>query len=194
MRNAETPVRKFALYGAHSSLADALLSELLGRQHEAVAVVADLDAVDLRPGLRAKLGDPYEASSVGESAAGMDAAILFASAAPRLAAGSARQGDLLSALQALESGLSKAKVRRLLLIVGPAELDDACREQLLGSSLDWTLATAPEIPGAFTLDDFRRTDQRDASAPLQLLGRIAAGLVDELENPRHPRQVMNFVF
>ena len=40
MLNAETPRLKFALYGAHSSLGNALLCELLSRQHEAVALVA----------------------------------------------------------------------------------------------------------------------------------------------------------
>lgn len=197
MRNAETPILKFALYGAHSSLGSALLSELLSRQHEAVAVVGELNGVDVHPGLRAKLGDLYDASSVGESVAGMDAVIVFASA-PRLPVGSAdlsptRQGDLLGALQALDAGLPKAKVRRLLLIVDPAYLDDACSALLLDGSLDWTLVAAPEITGDFVLDDFRRNQQDDASTPMHSLRRIAAGLVDELENPQHRREMMNFV-
>ena len=57
MLNAETPRLKFALYGAHSSLGNALLCELLTRQHEAVALVDDLNSMTVRPGLRAKTGD-----------------------------------------------------------------------------------------------------------------------------------------
>ncbi|HAB65290.1 MAG TPA: NADH-flavin reductase, partial [Pseudomonas sp.] len=52
MLNAETPRLKFALYGAHSSLGNALLCELLTRQHEAVALVDDLNSMTDRPGLR----------------------------------------------------------------------------------------------------------------------------------------------
>jgi len=197
MRNAESPVLKFALYGAHSSLGSALLSELLSRQHETVAVVGDLNAVDVHPGLRAKLGDLYDAASVGESVAGMDAVIVFASA-PRLPVGAddlppGRQGDLLDALRALDAGMPRAKVQRLLLIVDPAWLDDACSALLLDGALDWTLVAAPEISGDFVLDDFRRADESDDNAPLQSLRRIAAGLVDELENPQHRREMMNFV-
>ena len=69
MLNAETPRLKFALYGAHDDLGSALLVELLSRQHEAVALLDDLNSLSARPGLRTKPGDPFDPLSVSESVA-----------------------------------------------------------------------------------------------------------------------------
>ena len=109
MLNAETPRLKFALYGAHSSLGNALLCELLTRQHEAVALVDDLNSMTVRPGLRAKTGDLFDAVSVSQSVAGMDAVIcLYDSPSLATASGAAanhQPHDLYQAVDALLSGL-----------------------------------------------------------------------------------------
>ncbi len=56
MKNAETPVFKLVLFGPESSLGNALMVELLSRQHEVIAVVDDLNRHSPRPGLHFKIG------------------------------------------------------------------------------------------------------------------------------------------
>ena len=105
MLNAETPRLKFALYGAHSSLGNALLCELLTRQHEAVALVDDLNSMTVRPGLRAKAGDLFDAVSVSQSVAGMDAVIcLYDSPSLATASGAAANHQLHDLYQAVSNG------------------------------------------------------------------------------------------
>ncbi len=189
MKNAETRVLKLALYGAHSSLGSALLSEWLSRQHEAVAVVGDLNAIDVHPGLRAKLGDLYDPLSVSESVAGMDAVVVY-HAAPNLPDGAADRppnsaGSPLDMLAALNVGMPRVGVKHLLLIIEPDLIGDAERHLLLNGPLDWTLVTPPPITWRFDLDDFRDAAHADPDSELYRLRRFAAALADELESPQH---------
>lgn len=201
MRNAETPVLKFALYGAHSSLGNALLCELLTRQHEAVALVDDLNSMTARPGLRAKLGDLFEATSVAESVAGMDAVIcLYDSLAlpPDTGDTGRRQPhDFHRAVEALLLGLPAARVKRLLLVADFTELAsepqaDAALQRLAGNPLRWTLVDAHASGDDLSIEDFSDlTDCAPDDRRLQLR-RIAAGIVDELENPQHLHERIHF--
>lgn len=197
MRNLETPVLKFALYGAHSSLGSLLIGELLSRQHEVVAVAGDLNAIDVHPGLKAKLGDLFDPLSVSESVAGMDGVICHFDA-PTLPAGDADlpadPAGLGEALIALEAGMHRVGVRRLLLVVSDQALDAQAEALLLQSALDWTLAEPPAIRERYLLGDFVALADAPADSEGYRLRRLAAALVDELQQPLHRRQQMRFQF
>lgn len=198
MRNLETPALKFALYGAHSSIGSLVLGELLSRQHEVVTVVGDLNAVGVQPGLKAKLGDLFDPLSVSESVAGMDAVICHF-AAPDLPVGNAdltpsRAGSLCDALVALEVGMQRAGVQRLLLLVDDASIDRPAEQLLLQSSRHWTIAEPPLVEQRWVLDDFVALGEAPPESEGYRLRRLAAALVDELENPRHLREQIRFSF
>ncbi|MFC3608041.1 NAD(P)H-binding protein [Stutzerimonas tarimensis] len=187
MRNLETPVRKFAVYGAHSSLGSALLYELLTRQHEVLALLDDLNSIAARPGLRAKLAEPCSAEHVGESVAGCDAVLyLF----PR------RDGEateLYEVLDGLLTGLPPVHVQRLILIGDFAGFDGdpetaAALQRLALHPLHWTLVDTPDSGFDLSLDDF--LDDLDGRR-MSLL-RLASGIVDELESPEHIHERVRF--
>lgn len=201
MLNAETPRLKFALYGAHSSLGNALLCELLTRQHEAVALVDDLNSMTVRPGLRAKTGDLFDAVSVSQSVAGMDAVIcLYDSPSLATASGAAanhQPHDLYQAFHALLSGLPKVGVERLVLVADlSAKGDDpnvtAALQRIAAHPLKWTLVDANADGDDLSIEDFSVIDDLDPSDRRVQLRRIAAGIVDELETPQHLHEQIHF--
>ncbi|WP_417776605.1 NAD(P)-dependent oxidoreductase [Stutzerimonas xanthomarina] len=200
MLNAETPRLKFALYGAHSSLGNALLCELLSRQHEAVTLVNDLNSMTVRPGLRAKTGDLFDAISVSQSVAGMDAVIcLYDSPSLATASGGAAAGPhkLYQAVDALLSGLPKVGVERLVLVADlSAKRDDpgvaAALQRVAVNSLKWTLVDAEADGEDLSIEDFSVIDDLDPSDRRVQLRRIAAGIVDELETPQHLHEQIHF--
>jgi len=201
MLNAETPRLKFALYGAHSSLGNALLCELLTRQHEAVALVDDLNSMTVRPGLRAKTGDLFDAISVSQSVAGMDAVIcLYDSPSLATASGAAanhQPHDLYQAVDALLSGLPKVGVERLVLVADlSAKGDDptvtAALQRIAAHPLKWTLVDANADGDDLSIEDFSVIDDLDPSDRRVQLRRIAAGIVDELETPQHLHEQIHF--
>ncbi len=201
MLNAETPRLKFALYGAHSSLGNALLCELLTRQHEAVALVDDLNSMTVRPGLRAKTGDLFDAVSVSQSVAGMDAVIcLYDSPSLATASGAAanhQPHDLYQAVDALLSGLPKVGVERLVLVADlSAKGDDpnvtAALQRIAAHPLKWTLVDANADGDDLSIEDFIVIDDLDPSDRRVQLRRIAAGIVDELETPQHLHEQIHF--
>ena len=201
MLNAETPRLKFALYGAHSSLGNALLCELLTRQHEAVALVDDLNSMTVRPGLRAKTGDLFDAVSVSQSVAGLDAVIcLYDSPSLATASGAAanhQPHDLYQAVDALLSGLPKVGVERLVLVADlSAKGDDpnvtAALQRIAAHPLKWTLVDANADGDDLSIEDFSVIDDLDPSDRRVQLRRIAAGIVDELETPQHLHEQIHF--
>ncbi|MGJ7552249.1 NAD(P)H-binding protein [Pseudomonas alloputida] len=180
MKNAETPVFKLVLFGAESSLGNALMSELLTRQHEVIAVVNDLNRHAPRPGLHFKIGGLGDADQAEQGAAGGSAVIAL------LAPGD--QAMQARASEALLAGLARTTIRRLLLVGDFAVLDEAvkyseaervCVDQVVDglqrSSLRWTLINMPP-----TLSE-------------EGLARIAAGMVDMLELDLHRGEHLNFV-
>lgn len=198
MKNLETPATKLALYGAGGALGSALLVEALGRQHEVTAILDDLNALPSRPGIRTKHGDLFDALSVSQSVAGMDAVICVlcsdglpgAPENPRI-----RQFDqVFRAISALLDGLALAGVRRLLLVDAFAWLDAGehpqparhLEQRLLASPLAWTLVDRPlQVDATLRLDDFLHPGDNPA---LLNLRRFAAGLLDELLLALHVHQ------
>ena len=187
MRNLETPTYKLMLYGGHSSLGSAVLAEALQRQYEATAVLAELNSLRARPGLRTKIGDLFDPLGISRSVAGMDAVVVLLDTEP------SSVPRHCNTLLALLDGLELAGVTRLMVVGDFAWLEDDStastpahhlRERLLSSPLAWTLVQAPEQPaGRLEIDDFV---EPDASAlPLQ---RFAAALLDELRLALHRHQ------
>ncbi|QHG67729.1 NAD(P)H-binding protein [Pseudomonas putida] len=180
MKNAETPVFKLVLFGAESSLGNALMSELLARQHEVIAVVADLNRHAPRPGLHFKIGGLDDADQAEQGAAGGSAVISLL--APGDLAAQAR------ASEALLAGLARTTIRRLLLVGDfdvlnvPGKYSEVEREWvdqvvdgLQRSTLRWTLINMPPALAE------------------EGLARVAAGMVDMLELDLHRGEHLNFV-
>ncbi|WP_313027410.1 NAD(P)-dependent oxidoreductase [Pseudomonas lopnurensis] len=200
MLNAETPRLKFALYGAHSDLGSALLVELLSRQHEAVALLDELNSMTARPGLRTKPGDLFDPLSVSESVAGMDAVICLFNA-PRLPSTDALTGesrrDFYQAVEALLLGLERVGVSHLLLIADFPAIEqqpevEAALQRLAAHPLRWTLVDTPSSGDLLTIEALAAAADSGDDNPYRLLQRIAAGILDELEQPRHIHQRIRF--
>ncbi|QTF56981.1 NAD(P)-dependent oxidoreductase [Stutzerimonas frequens] len=201
MLNAETPRLKFAVYGAHDDLGSALLVELLSRQHEAVALLDDLNSLSARPGLRTKPGDLFDPLSVSESVAGMDAVICLYHT-PRLPSTDAVTGesprrDFYQAVEALLLGLQRVGVERLLLIADFPAIErqpevEAALQRLAAHPLDWTLVDAPPAGNQLTVEALAEAAGKGEANPYRDLQRIAAGIVDELERPQHLHERIHF--
>ncbi|WP_313711026.1 NAD(P)H-binding protein [Pseudomonas sp.] len=201
MKNAETPVFKLVLFGAESSLGNALMVELLARQHEVIAVVDDLNRHAPRPGLHFKIGGLDDADQAAQSAAGGSAVIALL--APGDLTVQARMSEVLVA------GLARTTIRRLLLVGdfdvldAPGKYSAAQRESadrvadvLQRSALRWTLINAPDDFPGLGMEHFRSIDgtlEPGVSEPLRRLARIAAGMVDTLELDLHRGEHLNFV-
>ncbi|WP_043307257.1 NAD(P)H-binding protein [Pseudomonas sp. ML96] len=192
MHNLETPTCKLALYGAHSSLGNALLAEALHRQYEATAMLTELNSIRARPGLRTKGGELFDPIGVSQSVAGMDAVIALLDSTQD----SEEFSQHFNALLALLDGLETAGVQRLLIVDDFAWLEaepmpnapvHTLEARLLASPLCWTLVQAPvQPPRLLEIDDFR---QPDATAlPLQ---RFAAALLDEMRLELHRHQLIH---
>ncbi len=195
MLNAETPRLKFALFGAHSSLGNALLCELLTRQHEVVAVVDDLNSMTARPGLRSKHGDLSDATSVAESVAGMDAVLCLLDSPEPPSAAEAPARSLDRAVEALLAGMPRVDVDRLLLIgdiphLAASAEGEAALRRLAAHPLRWTLVEAQASGRDLSIEDF--VGELEAGSRPQQLRRMAAGIADELENPQHVHQQIHF--
>ena len=183
MKNAETPVYKLVLFGPENSLGNALMAELLSRQHEVTAVVDDLNRHTARPGLHFKIGGLDDADQAEQSAAGGSAVIALLSAlAPGDLPGQARLSE------ALVAGLERTTIRRLLLVGDFAVLDEPakysqaereCVDQVVDvlqrSALHWTLINTPQ------------------ALPDEGWARVAAGMADMLELDLHRGEHLNFV-
>lgn len=189
MRNLETPVCKYGVYGATSSLGSALLHELLARQHEVVALVDDLNVFAARPGLRARRANPCDAASVGEGAAGCDALVYLH---PRRAQGEPH--SLYEVFDGLLAGLPPIRLNRLLVVADFAALEadpsvQAALQRLALHPLRWTLVDCPPSGFDLSLDDFQRAP---LDARRRTLLRIAAGIADELARPQHLHERIHF--
>ncbi len=202
MLNAETPRRKFALYGTHSSLGNALLCELLSRQHEAVALVDDLNSMTVRPGLRAKTGDLFDATSVAQSVAGMDAVICLFDSPTLASAGPSEMAEqqphgFYQAVEALLSGLPQVGVDRLLLVADLSAIAHdpevaAALQRIAVDPLRWTLVDAEASGTDLSIEDFSVLDGLARDDRRVILRRLAAGIADELDSPQHLREQIHF--
>lgn len=221
MKNAETPVMKVALFGAISSFGSALMAELLRCQHEVIAIVDDLNVLAPRPGLRTKAGNLFSTDRVCESIAGCSAviALLDAKIFPVGPAHEREPKNLtpeeqLIATQTVLNCMRRMQIKRLILVADIqllpdqplADYQDPNLDQFQASTLivdslrnseaDWTLVTAPQGVAGLSIEHFSQTAgtvEPGLEVPLEVLGRVAAGITDELKLNLHVRQYVNFV-
>ena len=206
---------KVVLYGASGMIGSRVLDELLRRGHQITAVVRN-PAKITTSGVRVLKGDVTETDSVAQTAAGAEAAI-SAYAPPK-----GEEPTLSAATYALVDGLTRAGIKRLIMVggagslkVGGVPLVDApgfpedyrdiamAHRDLLPilkeSDLDWSYFS----PAAFIQPGERtgrfRLGGTDLVADDKGESRISAedyaiALVDELENPQHIRQQFTIAY
>lgn len=221
MKNAETPVMKVALFGAISSFGSALMAELLRCQHEVIAIVDDLNVLAPRPGLRTKAGNLFSADRVCESIAGCSAVIVLLDAkifpvgpAHEREPKNLKPEEQLIATQTVLTCLRRMQIKRLILVADIqllpdqplADYQDPNLDQFQASALivdslrnsdaNWTLVSAPQGVAGLSIEHFSQTAgtvEPGLEVPLEVLGRVAAGIADELKLNLHVRQYVNFV-
>jgi hypothetical protein len=207
---------KITLYGASGMIGSRILDELLSRKHDVTAVVRHPSKIT-RTDVEVHAGDVLDSRGVVETAMGADA-VISAYAPPEDAT---RQ--LADATRSLLSALERARVRRFLMVGGAGNLEVApgvpiadtphfppqwishglahkeALSVLRQSDLDWTsfspaaLIQPGERTGIFRLSGnaFMTDNEGQSSISAE---DFAVALVDELEHPRHLRQVLGVVY
>lgn len=207
---------KITLYGASGMIGSRILDELLSRKHDVTAVVRDPSKIT-RTDVEVRAGDVLDSRGVVETSKGADA-VISAYAPPEDAT---RQ--LADATRSLLSALEQARVRRFLMVGGAGNLEVApgvpvvdtphfppqwishglahkeALSVLRQSDLDWTsfspaaLIQPGQRTGTFRLSGnaFMTDNEGQSSISAE---DFAVALVDELEHPRHLRQVLGVVY
>jgi hypothetical protein len=207
---------KVTLYGASGMIGSRILNELLSRQHDVIAVVRHPSKIT-RTDVEVHTGEILDSRSVVETTKGADA-VISAYAPPEDAT---RQ--LADATRSLLLALEQARVRRFLMVGGAGNLEVApgvpivdtpqfppqwishglAHKEALSilrqSDLDWTsfspaaLIQPGERTGTFRLSG--NTFMTDHHGQSSISAEdFAVALVDELEHPRHLRQVLGVVY
>jgi hypothetical protein len=207
---------KVTLYGASGMIGSRILNELLSRQHDVIAVVRHPSKI-MRTDVEVHTGEILDSRSVVETTKGADA-VISAYAPPEDAT---RQ--LADATRSLLLALEQARVRRFLMVGGAGNLEVApgvpivdtpqfppqwishglAHKEALSilrqSDLDWTsfspaaLIQPGERTGTFRLSG--NTFMTDHHGQSSISAEdFAVALVDELEHPRHLRQVLGVVY
>ena len=207
---------KITLYGASGMIGSRILDELMSRGHDVLAVVRNPSRIT-RTDVEVRAGNVLDPRSVIETATDADAAI-SAYAPPEEAT-----EKLLDATETLISALKEAGVLRFLMVGGAGNLEVApgvpvvdtpafppewkshglahkgALSVLKRSGLDWTsISPAAMIqPGEHT-GKFRLSGSTfitDESGQSRISAEdFAAALVDELEQPRHLRQLLGVAY
>lgn len=129
---------KIALIGASGFVGSHLLQEALQRGYSVTAIVRHPEKITLQhPGLVVKQGDVRRADDVARLVAGHDAVVSAYNPGwtnPRI------HEEYLEGAQAIESGVEKAGIKRLLVVGGAGSLEVAPGVQLVDT---------PEFPAAW---------------------------------------------
>lgn len=207
---------KVILYGASGMIGSRILDELVSHQHEVIAVARHPSRITRRD-VEARAGDVLDSRAVAETVKGADA-VISAYAPPEDAT-----HRLVDATQSLLEALQKAQVRRFLMVGGAGNLEVAqgipivdtphfppqwrshglahkeAFSVLRQSDLDWTSVSPPALiePGQRT-GKFRlsgNTFIADENGRSSISAEdYAVALVDELERPRHVRQLVGVLY
>ena len=207
---------KVTLYGASGMIGSRILDELLSREHKVTAVVRHPSRIT-RSDVAVRAGDVLDSSGVVETVKGADA-VISAYAPPEDAT---RQ--LADATRSLLSALEQAGVRRFLMVGGAGNLEVApgvpivdtphfppqwishglahkeALSVLRQADLDWTslspaaLIQPGERTGKFRLSGNAFMTDNEGQSCVSAED-FAVALVDELERPRHLRQVLGVVY
>ena len=207
---------KITLYGASGMIGSRILNELLLRHHDVLAVVRHPSKIT-RTDVEVRAGDVLESRDVAENAKGADA-VISAYAPPENAT-----QQLTDATKSLLSALEQTGVRRFLMVGGAGNLEVApgvpivdtphfpqewishglahkeALSVLKQSDLDWTslspaaLIQLGERTGKFRLSGSAFVPDQKGESHISAED-YAVALVDELEHPRHLRQVLGVVY
>jgi|RhiMetdeSRZDD1v2_1073273.scaffolds.fasta_scaffold1009345_1 putative NADH-flavin reductase len=203
---------RLALYGAGGTIGRRITQEALQRGHRVTAI--GRDPAKLEPpasGLAVLRGDVLEPVGVARAVAGHDAVI------SAVGAGNGPSDLVVRAAHSLIEGLSRAGVRRLLVVGGAGSLEVAPGVQLVDApdfpaewrapalahrdalavyrtaDVDWTYFSPPAIlePGERTGRYRTGRDQllTNADGKSRISAEdFAVALLDEVERPRHLRE------
>ena len=207
---------KITLYGASGMIGSRILDELVSRQHDVTAVVRHPSKVT-RTDVDVRAGDVLDSHSVAGTAKGADA-VISAYAPPEDAT-----HLLTDATRSLLSALEQTGVRRFLMVGGAGNLEVApgvpivdtphfppqwishglahkeALSVLKQSGLDWTsfspaaLIQPGERTGTFRLSGNAFMPAPDGTSSISAED-FSVAVVDELESPRHLRQVLGVVY
>ena len=203
---------RVTLYGASGMIGSRILDELMLRQHDVVAVVRNPSKIK-RSDVEARAGDVLDLRAVAETAKGSDA-VISAYAPPE-----ETTQRLADATRSMLSALEQAGVRRFLMVGGAGNLEVAPGVPIVDtphfppqwlshglahkeafsilrqSALDWTSFSPPaliqpgERTGTYRLSG--NTFMADENGRNSISAEdYAVALVDELEHPRHVRQLV----
>jgi putative NADH-flavin reductase len=198
-----------ALVGATGNAGSRILAELIRRGHSVTAIVRDVARVPLSPGVEGKSGDVLDETGLAALLKGHDAVITsvhFAASDPEKLVAAVRTSGVqrylvVGGAGSLEVALGTFPLG-LKLIDAPAfpdawkaEAAAACTflDRLRAETeLDWTylspsaMLVPGERTGKFRLGtDLLLSNEQGSSISLE---DYAVALVDELENPAHPRK------
>jgi putative NADH-flavin reductase len=205
-----------ALIGATGFVGSALLQEALNRGHEVTAIVRHPEKLKAHPKLHPQKGDAYSEDDVARLVANHDAVI---SAFNPGWSNPDIYNQQVKGTQAIISGVKKAGVKRLLFVGGAGSLEvkpgvqsvdtaEFPKEWKQGSlatrealnmlrkepSLEWSFLSpsADLAPGERTGKFRLGTDKllRDANGQSRIsVEDYAMAMIDELEHPRHVREL-----
>lgn len=207
---------KIALFGASGTIGQRIAHEAFSRGHQVIAVVRDPTRLGLsHERLAIAQCDILDPARVAAVVAGHN--VVISAVGPRLPGGDPQM--LVAAARSLIAGLTRAGVRRLIIVGGAGSLEVAPGVQLVDTpdfpgawkdvalahrdalavyrmtSLDWTYISPPALiePGDRTGRYRTGTDQlltNQKGESRISIEDYAAALLDEVETPRNIRRRM----
>jgi uncharacterized protein len=207
---------KITLYGASGMIGSRILNELVSRGHQVIAVVRNPSRIG-RTDVAVRAGDVLDSRGVAETAKGSDA-VISAYAPPEDAT-----NKLVDATRSLLSALKQAGVQRFVMVGGAGNLEVATGVPIVDtpkfppewkshglahkealavlkeSDLDWTslspaaLIQPGERTGKFRLTGNAFVPDQDGQSHISAED-YAVAVVDELEHPRHVRQLLGIAY
>ena len=207
---------RITLYGASGMIGSRILNELVSRGHQVVAVVRNPSRIT-RTDVEVRGGDVLDERRVTDTAKGSDA-VISAYAPPEDAT-----NKLVDATRNLLSSIEQAGVQRFLMVGGAGNLEVASGVPIVDtpkfppewkshglahkealavlqqSHLGWTsvspaaLIQPGERTGRFRLTGNAFVPDQEGQSHISAED-YAVALVDELEHPRHIRQVLGVAY
>ncbi|AEA24408.1 NAD(P)-dependent oxidoreductase [Pseudonocardia benzenivorans] len=206
---------KIAVLGATGPTGLAFVDSARGRGHALTALVRGAGRLDDGPGLHVVLGDARDAAAVEEMVRGQD--VVFVSLG--LSAGGAADETVTVCTDAVrhlaavlppdgprvlvmsthgvgDSNDGSPYVTRLWGLMGERLRDKETMEaELVTSTLDWTVVRAPRITDGPATGRYRIAPRLAVPADGHV-GRadLVAFLLDEIETPAHPRELLSIAY